>query len=79
MLEPIEVVARFDEHGKVHPLSLRWQGRNYLVEAAGRRWQAADGLHILILTPSGRAFEVRFQSGENLWFMVQAPSDRLLA
>jgi hypothetical protein len=78
-MESIEVVARFDQQGKVYPLSLRWQGRDYLVEATGRRWQAADGLHILLLTPSGRAFEVRYLAADNLWFMVKAPSDRILA
>jgi len=78
-METIEVTARFDKNGDIHPIQLRWQGRKYLVEAAGRRWQAQDGLHILVLTPSRRAFEICFNAAEGRWYMVQTPSERMLA
>jgi hypothetical protein len=78
-MEAIEVTARFDEYGTIHPQRLRWLGREYPVEAAGRRWQAQDGLHILVLTPTGRAFEICFNATEGRWYMVQTPSDRMLA
>ncbi len=78
-MEAIEVTARFDQNGAVYPIEMRWQGRKYLVEAAGRRWQAQDGLHILVLTPSGRAFEICFIASEGRWYLAQTPSERMLA
>ena len=78
-MDAIEVTARFDSKGAIHPIQLRWHGRKYLVEAAGRRWQAQDGLHILVLTPTGKAFELCFNGAEGRWYMVQTPSERLLA
>ena len=78
-MEAIDLTARFDETGKIHPLSLRWQGREYRVETAGRRWQAEDGLHILLITSTGQAFEVLFHVVEGRWYLVQVPSNRMLA
>lgn len=78
-MEAIDVTARFDEDGKIHPLSIRWQGREYRVEAAGRRWQAQDGLHLLVMTSTGQAFEVLFDGAQGRWYLVQVPSDRMLA
>jgi hypothetical protein len=78
-MEAIDVTARFDETGKVHPISLRWLGREYRVEAVGRRWQAEDGLHVLVICTTGQAFEIRFNPAEGRWYLVQVPSDRMLA
>ena len=78
-MDVIEVTARFDQHGAIYPIQLRWRGRKYLVEAAGRRWQAPDGLHILVLTPTGKGFEICFNAAEGRWYMVQAPSSGGLA
>jgi hypothetical protein len=52
-MQAIEVTASFSSDGKVQPLKLRWQGREYQVEAAGRRWQSEDGLHILVIAVTG--------------------------
>jgi len=78
-MEAIDVTARFDENGTVHPLSLRRQGREYRIEAAGRRWQAEDGLHMLVITTTGQAFEILFDGAAGRWYLVQVPSDRMLA
>ena len=78
-MEPINVTARFDETGMVHPLSLCWQGREYRMDISGRRWQAEDGLHILVIATTGQAFEILFKPAEGRWYLVQVPSDRMLA
>jgi len=78
-LESIEVTARFDLQGQVYPLSLLWKGQVYPVETTGRRWQAPTGLHILVLTANGLAFELCFNASEGRWYMVQSSTDRLLA
>jgi hypothetical protein len=38
-MEPVEVIARFDDQGRLTPLSFTWQGRSFPVDSTGRRWQ----------------------------------------
>jgi hypothetical protein len=78
-MQAIEVTARFDADGEIHPLRLRWQGRAYQVQAAGRRWQAEDGLHLLVIASSGQAFELLFDPLQGRWYLAQMPSDRRMA
>ena len=71
-MEPIEVTARFDEHGTVTPLQFTWKGSLQRVESTGRRWVDEGGLHILVMVVSGRMYELTFQSGEGKWFISRA-------
>ena len=68
-MDPIEVKARFDLSGKVTPLSFTWQGREYLVEGTGRRWQAQDGLHLLVMAAGEKVFELVYIALEGRWFI----------
>ena len=68
-MEPIEVTARFDISGEIHPLSFVWQGRKYPLASSGRRWQDKDGLHILVMAPPERVFELIYMSQEGRWFI----------
>jgi len=68
-LEPVEVVARFDDQGQARPLQFTWQGRSYLVDGIGRRWQDANGEHVLALVQSGVVFELIYQAEERRWFL----------
>jgi|GEM_PF-436224 len=68
-LEPVEVNARFDDQGQARPLQFTWDGRSYLVEGIGRRWQDAVGAHVLALAQSGDVFELIFQAAERRWFL----------
>lgn len=78
-MESVEVTARFEKDGKVIPLYLVWQGHRYTIDHVGRQWQAPDGLHILVMTPSGRMFELVFISAENRWHLGRIEPDRMLA
>jgi hypothetical protein len=71
-MQPIEVKASFDSDGKIKPLSIRWQNQEQRVETLGRRWQAEDGLHILVLLQSGFAIELRFAPADSSWYLVKA-------
>ena len=73
-VQPVEVTARFAPDGKVTPLQFRWRGSLYTVESTGRRWQADDGCHILVLAGGGQMFELVFTAADNRWYLAQARS-----
>ena len=68
-MELIEVTARFEKDGKVIPVYLVRQGHRYTIDSIGRQWQAADGLHILVMTATGRMFELVFNPAESRWYL----------
>lgn len=68
-MEPVEVIARFDDQGHAHPLQFVWDGISYLVDGIGRRWQDAVGEHVLVLVLSGAVFELVYQAAERRWFL----------
>jgi len=68
-MEPVQVIARFDDQGQARPLQFTWEGRPYLVDGIGRRWQDAAGAHVLALAQSGDVFELIFQAVERRWFL----------
>ena len=70
-METIEVTARFDTQGHITPLNFTWQGRAYRIEATGRRWEAKDGLHILVMALGNRAFHIVFNSQTGIWKMIR--------
>lgn len=78
MMEPIEVTAHFDENGKATPLHFTWKGRQYQVESTGRRWQAEDGQHILVMAAGGRLCELLFASEEGRWYLGRLESNRMV-
>ena len=78
-MEPVEVTARFGPQGQITPLRFILKGRSYLVESTGRRWNGADGQHILIMTGSGEMFELIFSPGEVRWYLGQAAPTRTAA
>jgi hypothetical protein len=78
-MEPIEVTARFDEQGKITPVRFTWKGSVYLVESTGRRWQAEDGLHILVMVPGERVFELLFHAEETRWYLGRGGTNRMAA
>jgi hypothetical protein len=68
-MEPVEVTARFTQSGQVSPLSFTWNGTHYPVESTGRRWADDDGLHILVMVPQGRVFELLFKPVIGEWHL----------
>lgn len=70
-METVEVTARFDPDGRVTPLSFTWQGKPYRVEATGRRWEAKDGLHLLVMVVGNRAYHLVFERHSGIWKLIQ--------
>ena len=66
------VEARFDDTGRITVLSFTWQGRKHPVTSHGRQWEAADGRHLLVMTPGERVFELVYAAGK--WRVVRGPS-----
>ena len=79
VVEAVEVVARFDLSGKIIPLSVTWREKNYSIESSGRRWQAEDGQHILVMTHSERMFELVFNPAAGRWYLKQVVEGQITA
>lgn len=78
-MEPIEVTALFDSHGEITPLSFKWQGRNYPIESAGRRWHDDEGHHILVMVAGEQIYELVFIPAVRRWYMGRFSLDRRVA
>jgi hypothetical protein len=76
-MQPVEVTVRFDREGMVTPLHFTWKDSQYLVESTGRRWEASDGKHMLVMVPGGRIFELVFTPSQGRWFLRTAKPDRM--
>ncbi len=78
-MDPIEVTARFDEHGTVTPLQFTWKGGVYRVQSTGRHWLDEAGLHILVEVASGQLYELNFKASEGRWYIKRARTRRMVA
>ena len=59
------VKAIFTPDGWPVPRSVTWEGARLPVVDTGRRWRAADGVHVLALVADGRVFELH--TNGSLW------------
>lgn len=71
-MEIIEVTAHFDPKGRITPLTFVWKGRTYRVEGTGRRWDAKDGIHILVMVTGNRAFHLVFDGNTGIWKLIRS-------
>jgi hypothetical protein len=77
-MDPIEVTARFDEHGTITPLQFSRKGGTYPVESTGRRWRDDKGFHILVMVSSDRIYELIFRSDEGRWYIGPVEPKRMV-
>lgn len=73
MNEPVEVTAHFDGQGKVYPVRMVYRGQAYVIDSVGRRHQADDGLHILVMTDGWRVWDLVYNPGESRWYVHRRP------
>ena len=71
-METIEVTAHFDSEGRITPLTFVWKGRSYRIEDTGRRWEAKDGIHILVMVTGNRAFHLIFDNISVIWKLIRS-------
>lgn len=79
LMQPVDVIARFDREGKVTPLRFSWRSSEYLIESVGRHWETSDGHHYLVMVPGGRIFELVFSPLQERWFLGSAQPDQSAA
>lgn len=68
-MDTIEVLARFDDHGQVHPQRFTWRGHTYPVHAVGRQWRDAAGQHVLVMAGGEKVYELIFVAAELRWYL----------
>ena len=76
----IEVRARRDKEGNLVPLDCILGDKKYQVLGIGRRWQAEDGVHIMVMFPGDRAVELLHRT-DGTWMFLKdhsAKQDRLV-
>jgi hypothetical protein len=78
-MDRIEVTAQFDTQGRITPLSFFWKQRLYRVEDVGRRWEAKDGRHILIMIAGNRVFHLIFNSNSCTWDLVHSDEKPIIS
>ncbi len=75
MNEAVEVVARFDESGKVIPISFVWEGVKRPILSLGRQWVQDDGRHFLVMTGEAQVYELAYRPEEMRWYLLRKPQD----
>jgi len=78
-MDEIEVTARFLPGRGVLPLSFRWQEKIFKVDSIGRRWDAKDGEHILVMDMDSRVFHLVYNSDQTTWHLIRSGESDVLA
>lgn len=76
---PVDVQARSNAQGQALPVSLALDGISYRVESIGRRWQDAEGEHILVMIKGGKVFELVHASPGGMWTARETGKTKPLA
>jgi len=71
-MDTIEVTAHFDPNGHITPIDFVWEDRSYRVEGIGRRWEAKDGFHILVMVPGNQVFHLIFNRNTGIWKLIRS-------
>ena len=75
-MELVQVTAHFNDKGEITPREIIHGASKYHVESTGRRWEDESGLHILVIVPSDRVFELLFVPNDRLWYLHLIGTDR---
>lgn len=76
---PVDVQTRTSAQGQALPVSLALDEITYRVESIGRRWQDAEGEHILVMIKGGKVFELVYASAGKIWLACEVGKDRPFA
>ena len=68
-MEAVEVLARFDAQGNIEPHSFYWNKSKYNIVSVGRRWIVEPNVHILVMIPEGRVFELIYSKKDTCWYL----------
>jgi len=77
-MDEIEVTARFLPGKGVIPLRFKWQEKVYKIDSVGRRWNATDGNHILVMDMESQVFHLVYNSDQMTWHLFQSGESSIL-
>ena len=73
--ERVSVVTAYNrETGKVAPVSLRWQGRDYRIRKVGyhhQAWQGRVWVHVFSVSTEAMAFKLRHHPEDLSWILEE--------
>ena len=78
-MDEIEVTARFISKGGIFPVSFKWQEKIFKVDSIGRRWDAKDGEHILVMDMDSKVFHLVYNSAKTAWQLIRCGESDVLA
>ncbi len=80
---PTAVEARFDEEGRVIPMTFHWRGRKVRISDVGRRWTEPHGphqlRHYLVMTPALDTFELCLDTDAMQWKITRVWEREIVA
>jgi hypothetical protein len=68
-MEPVDVIFRVDDQGKIYPLEFFWKERRYKITSTGRRWEEEATLHILVMIADEQVCELVYSQIDSRWFL----------
>lgn len=68
-MEPIDVIFRVDDQGKIYPLEFYWKERRYQITSIGRRWEEGSILHILVMIADEQVYELVYSQNDSRWYL----------
>ena len=71
---PVEVEADRTLDGILRPRAFHWEGRRVAVRSWGRAWDDEAGRHILVMSESGRVFELGYDPLTAAWRLIDRPT-----
>lgn len=74
MDRPVEVRTKQNADGEEYPVSCTLDGQTYQLFGVGRRWQAEDGEHLLVMFPRDRVVEL-LHCDDGTWQFVKNHSN----
>ena len=77
-MEPIDVIFRVDDQGKIYPLEFFWKERRYKITSTGRRWEEEATLHILVMIADEQVFELVYSQNESCWHLKEKDTSQKL-
>ncbi len=70
--ESVDIEARFEAGGAVHPRRFMRGGAWHNVSDVGRQWVDADGRHVLVMTAGRQTFELLLERESLCWRIIRA-------
>jgi len=67
--DAVEAEARLERDGRLIPQWFNRNGTTYMVASYGRRWDAEDGQHMLVMDHKAQVYELVFSPADQSWYL----------